>query len=100
MNALAIAISIAVSGIPDAGPDAPYSEVNQVVSAVQPDGGVLGAGWHLTPDRLQKVGEHIVDLENQVRDDPKTPTPGFWIGLALGGVAGAVAAIVIIQAGK
>lgn len=75
----------------DGGTDVPLEEagVYQVTSSTQADGGVLGPGWYLTPIRMQKVGEHIADLENAPHEEVSLPL-SFWAGVVIGGIASAV----------
>lgn len=97
---LSVALAVPDGGV-DGGGDAPFvgdadAGVFQVASAVQPNGDELGPGWWLAPERMQKVGERIVTLENEnnrLKSLPPPATWGFWIGMGLGlslGTAGTV----------
>lgn len=74
----------------------------EVVSAETYDGGTLGPGWWMTPGRMQKVGVHITDLENQnaamsAGPQPTQVTWGFWLGLGLGVIGGCAGTIFILN---
>lgn len=111
MNSIAIILAMLVAGS-DAGVDAPVADqgVNEVVRAELPDGGVLGEGWHLTRERMHKVGTRLVSLENDLnqtkaerdaaKTQPKLLPASFWVGVAIGAVVTGAAAIAVVKVMK
>lgn len=66
MSALVLALVLASS---DGGTDAPYVDVDagvyQVVSSTLADGGRVGPGWHLTPQRVVAVASFVTRVGNE-----------------------------------
>lgn len=80
--------------------DAPIA----VQSAVAFDGGQVGQGWWLSPEKMTKVGATIVELRNErdaarfevatisrPPDVPSSSSIWLWVGIAIGGILGASA---------
>lgn len=90
-----------------AAQDAPFADADagvfEVRDASLSDGGQLGQGWWLSAPRMQKVGEHVVALENENArlrfegSETFRPTVGFWIGLAVGFGAGVAGTVILVN---
>lgn len=85
------------------GGDIPFADadagVYQVASAMQPDGGLLGEGWYLTGPRMQRVGEHIVELESRSCPEPVGNGSAFFIGTGVGAGVVLIAVLVLVLQG-
>lgn len=101
MNSLLICVLLAQAPDVDGGvPDAPKDPPVEVTSATSLDGGTLPEGWYLSRERMQKVGTKLVTLENenqQLKDGRPIVHWGFWVGIAVGFVAGVGGTILVVE---
>lgn len=82
-----------VAGVPFYSPDAGIFPVSWAVSSI--DGGLLGPGWWLSDDRMTRIGDHIVIVENErdlalaAQQSKACYIEALLIGLGVGIVTGA-----------
>ncbi len=105
MRVLALLLAATLSAEPDAG----YAErVFQVRSAEKLDGGVVDGGWWLADERMQKVGERIVELENEKKRcegavtemEARPPAAAPFYAALIGILIGASGMVLLLKGSK